>query len=72
MPSCQNCFMKSESVRELGDPREKAPLLVRVGSSAEGEVYLCPNCGEITVRFKNKKRSPDKSSPPSSEEGLTG
>lgn len=39
-------------MRGLGKPREKAPLLIHIGSSGQGEVYVCPECGEQVVRPK--------------------
>ena len=62
MPSCEKCFLKAEAVHELGDPREKAPLLILIGSSAAGDVWVCPVCGDVVTR--PKKGSPDEQSPP--------
>ena len=58
--------MKAEAVRELGEPREKAPRLTRIGSSAAGDVFVCPECGDISVRPDAKKRTyGSRKSPPS-------
>ena len=67
MPSCEKCFLKAEAVRELGAPREKAPLLTLCGSSAAGDVWVCPGCGDVVTR--PKKGSPAKqNSPPVGDE----
>jgi len=55
MPRCEKCFQKTESVRESGELRGKAPQLSHIGSSGKGEVWCCPECGSITVRPKGDK-----------------
>lgn len=71
MPSCEACFQKAENLAldHLGPvgKRDRAPLMVHVGSSSGGEVYVCPVCGDTVV--KPKKGESDAETPDSRAPG---